>query len=135
MQKALKSVPRNPDPQRGRWFLSESRQEDDRRDQNEGQVPHHVQHQNRLRVRAALAVAVAVGISVTEDNPSPIGGGEEAAGVAGEREREGRGGGGGGAYGGAAEHGIGSSPTVDADIVQWLVFVHCWVGLEREREE
>ncbi|EXC30758.1 hypothetical protein L484_027933 [Morus notabilis] len=79
MQNALKSVPSDPNSQRSRGFLSESGQQHHRRDQNKGQVPHHVQHQDRLRVSAALTVTV----SVAKENPAAGGGGEEAAGGGG----------------------------------------------------
>jgi len=61
---ALEGVAAEPEPQRRRWPLSERGEEDAGGGDDEGEVPHHVEHQHRARVRALAGVGVAVSVVV-----------------------------------------------------------------------
>lgn len=110
---ALEGVAAEPEPQRRRRPLAERGEEDAGGDDDEGEVPDHVEHEHRPRVRALAGVAVTISVVVG----SAVGavGEEEAAAGGGDEAREGE-----GAHRGEAEHGISSSA---ADVALLLVHV------------
>lgn len=102
MKDALKRVATEPNPERRGWPLLEGGQEHHNGDQQEGQVPHQVQHQNGLRVVVIVVATEAVVIFALEAVRSGLGivpkedrtmlvGRDQAGGVASEREGEGNG--------------------------------------------
>ena len=59
MQKALQSIPKNPNPQRPRRPLLKRGEQHHHRHGDKRQVPYHVQHHNGLRETATAAATVA----------------------------------------------------------------------------